>query len=66
VFISLKPAGETIDKKKDVSFIKMEVPIKVYNDKKEYSQQELEKESTFKELYTDADEKDIDLDNKKE
>lgn len=44
------------------------MPIKVYNDKKQCSEQEMEKQSTFTELYTDADEKEsvIDVESKNE
>ena len=64
--MSLKPIDESTDKMKDASFIKKEIPSEVHDDEKEYSKQELEKESTFKELYTDADEKasDINVDSK--
>ena len=59
--INLKPINESIDKRKDTSFVKKEVLFEVHGDEKEYSKQELEKESTFKELYTNADESTSDV-----
>ena len=66
--MSLKPINESTDKMKDASFVKKEMPSEVHGDEKEYSKQELENESTFKDLYTNADEKasDVNVDSKTE